>query len=78
MQGSAADIIKKAMLLVAPHCNEQAKMIMQVHDELVFEVTHNYQETFKAELVRAMQGAEALKVPLLVDVGVGPHWEAAH
>ncbi len=78
MQGSAADIIKKAMLLVAPHCNEQAKMIMQVHDELVFEVNSTYQEGFKAKLVSAMQEAEVLKVPLLVDVGVGPHWEAAH
>lgn len=78
MQGSAADIIKKAMIQVASICNHQAKMIMQVHDELVFEVVASYQEEFQAQVVTAMEQAELLDVPLLVEVGVGPHWEAAH
>ncbi len=81
MQGTAADIIKRAMiavdrwLLEAP---EAARMIMQVHDELVFEVPEGAVDAVAAEVRRHMEGAAALRVPLKVDVGVGAHWDEAH
>ena len=79
IQGSAADIMKRAMIDVhaalAPH--PDARMILTVHDELLFEVPKARAEEF-SEIVRAgMQGAVAMKVPLTVDVGVGENWKDA-
>jgi len=81
MQGSAADIIKQAMLDVAAWMAESAvdaRMIMQVHDELVFEVREAEVESFTARLVEVMAGAATLDVPLLVEAGVGDNWDEAH
>ncbi|MGI0118467.1 DNA polymerase I [Zooshikella sp. RANM57] len=81
MQGTAADIIKQAMIAVDQWLSEQkvnAKMIMQVHDELVFEV-HEEQVTFLTENIKSlMEKTTRLDVPLLVDVGVGDNWDEAH
>ena len=81
MQGTAADIVKRAMVAVddwlAPH-RERALMILQVHDELVFECD----QAFAPELIKAvterMAGAATLRVPLVVDSGVGANWDQAH
>lgn len=81
MQGTAADIIKRAMLLTDAWLIESradAKMIMQVHDELVFEVTAATAEQIAAGIERCMTEAAALSVPLMVDVGVGSNWDEAH
>ncbi|WNV02903.1 DNA polymerase I [Candidatus Methylospira mobilis] len=81
MQGSAADIIKRAMLAVDSWIIEShapVRMVMQVHDELVFEVSEAVLEPVVPELRRRMTGAAALKVPLLVDVGIGNNWDEAH
>jgi DNA polymerase-1 len=81
MQGSAADIIKRAMLAVDSWIGRErppVRLLMQVHDELVLEVEENFVETAKTRLRDAMEGATSLDVPLLVDVGVGDDWEAAH
>ena len=81
MQGTAADIIKKAMLMVDGWIKSEAsdvKMIMQVHDELVFEVPLTKSQ-FTADAVRnLMQSAAELAVPLLVDIGSGNNWDEAH
>lgn len=81
MQGTAADIIKKAMIAVHQWLNQtqlDAKMIMQVHDELVLEV-HESQLTHVSEQIKKlMSGAAQLKVPLVVDVGIGVNWDEAH
>jgi DNA polymerase I len=81
MQGTAADIIKRAMRGVhdwlAPHAT-RALMIMQVHDELVFEVETGFVEELLAEVRRRMQQAADLRVPLVVDAGVGANWDQAH
>ncbi|MCG7986830.1 MAG: DNA polymerase I [Candidatus Thiodiazotropha weberae] len=81
MQGTAADIIKRAMLSVDQWIEGEKpplQMLMQVHDELVFEVDPGYLEEAKAVLTERMQGAALLDVPLLVDVGVGDNWDEAH
>jgi len=81
MQGTAADIIKRAMIAVDPWQQDsggKVRMIMQVHDELVFEVVEDYVDTAKAEISRLMAGAAELKVPLLVEAGVGDNWDEAH
>jgi DNA polymerase-1 len=81
MQGSAADIIKRAMLAVDGWLEQErppANLLMQVHDELVLEVKEGYVEKATTHLRQAMEGAASLDVPLLVDVGVGDDWEAAH
>ena len=81
MQGTAADIIKIAMLAVDRWLQESAvdaRMIMQVHDELVLEVAAGEVEAVGAELCRLMAGAAQLAVPLIVDVGVGSNWDEAH
>ncbi len=81
MQGTAADIIKRAMIMVdawlAPH-GEHARMIMQVHDELVFEVDAQFVDTLMASVKQLMQGAAELSVPLVVDAGIGENWDEAH
>ncbi|MGD8908389.1 MAG: DNA polymerase I [Chromatiales bacterium] len=81
MQGSAADIIKRAMLAVDGWIERErppVRLLMQVHDELVLEVDEEYVEKAVEQLRDCMQGAASLDVPLLVDVGLGDDWEAAH
>ena len=81
MQGTAADIIKMAMIRVDEWLGKQdadALMIMQVHDELVFEVPERSAETLAAEIARIMESAATLKVPLVADVGIGANWDEAH
>ena len=81
MQGTAADIIKRAMIEVDAWLAQQtlqAKTIMQVHDELVFEVEETDVDALRDGVVRAMQSAATLDVELIVDVGVGQNWDEAH
>ena len=80
MQGSAADIIKRAMIAVAAWLagRDDAHMLMQVHDELVFEVRADAVDAVRAAVIERMSGAAQLAVPLLVDVGVGANWDEAH
>ncbi|HSI95672.1 MAG TPA: DNA polymerase I [Methylophilaceae bacterium] len=81
MQGTAADLIKLAMIAVDKWLTEQnidTKMVMQVHDELVLEVPESELELIKIELPRLMCGVAKLDVPLEVETGVGPNWESAH
>ncbi|MFT6115984.1 MAG: DNA polymerase-1 [Candidatus Pseudothioglobus sp.] len=81
MQGSAADIIKLAMIDVDQWLQEaqpDAMMIMQVHDELVLEVRDDQVEEVASILNEKMTNAAQLKVPLLVETGIGQDWEAAH
>ncbi len=81
MQGTAADIIKKAMLTVhawLKSATPGATMIMQVHDELVFEVEEDKVDPVSKKVVELMNSAAELSVPLLVDVGVGVNWDEAH
>jgi DNA polymerase-1 len=81
MQGSAADIIKRAMLAVdhwLAKGETNARMIMQVHDELVFEVGENDVADVSAEICRLMSSAAELAVPLLVEAGAGLNWDEAH
>jgi DNA polymerase-1 len=81
MQGTAADIIKKAMIAVHAWLGEEAvpaRMIMQVHDELVFEVAEGAVDRVRNGIVSLMCGAAELSVPLKVDVGVGLNWDEAH
>ena len=81
MQGSAADIIKRAMILIDEWIikeNIDARMIMQVHDELVFEVKDDQVEKISKEIKQFMESAALLQVPLIVDVGVGNNWDEAH
>jgi len=81
MQGTAADIIKRAMVTVdawlAQHTS-RALMILQVHDELVFEVDEDFVATLLEEVTMRMSGAAQLSVPLVVDSGVGNNWDEAH
>ena len=81
MQGSAADIIKRAMIEVddwIQSTNVPALLVMQVHDELVLEVDQNAVDEVCAGVVERMEKATTLKVPLLVDTGQGPDWDSAH
>jgi len=81
MQGTASDIIKRAMLTVAGWIEREQpplRMIMQVHDELVFEVREGFLPQASERIRGFMESAAELKVPLLVDVGVGNNWDEAH
>ena len=81
MQGTAADIIKRAMIRVDRWIDESgadARQIMQVHDELVLEVAENTADEITAEVVRTMESAASLKVPLKVDWKLGSNWDEAH
>ena len=80
MQGTAADIIKRAMIKldeVIRH-DPDIEMIMQVHDELVFEVRSEKVEFFREQIKQNMEAAAELVVPLIVEVGVGQNWDEAH
>ena len=81
MQGSAADIIKLAMIDVSNWLkseNAPARIIMQVHDELVLEVQSDVISDIRSKIVEIMESTVSLKVPLIVDVGVGKNWDEAH
>ncbi|MEN9888831.1 MAG: polymerase [Pseudomonadota bacterium] len=81
MQGTAADLIKMSMVAVQAALDQQQRhtqVIMQVHDELVFEVPEAEIDWVRAEVPRLMAGVAQLKVPLLAEVGMGPNWEQAH
>ncbi|WP_075182405.1 DNA polymerase I [Pantoea sp. 1.19] len=80
MQGTAADIIKRAMIAVDQWLQQEpaVKMIMQVHDELVFEVCAEEVERVGRKLAELMENSMTLDVPLLVEVGVGDNWDEAH
>jgi DNA polymerase I len=81
MQGTAADIIKRAMLSVDAWCQQPevpARLLMQVHDELVLEVRADFLDTATARVRELMVDAATLRVPLKVDVGHGSNWDQAH
>ena len=81
MQGTAADIIKYAMIAVDKWVVNQAdaaRIIMQVHDELVFEIDEKMIGDAQKAIVEIMQSVVTLNVPLVVDVGVGENWAIAH
>jgi DNA polymerase I len=81
MQGSNADIIKLAMISIdhwLEHEKLRTKLIMQVHDELVFEVPSDELELIKEKLPKKMTEVAKLKVPLVAEVGVGSNWDEAH
>jgi DNA polymerase-1 len=81
MQGTAADIIKRAMIEVDLWLQKQkpaANLVMQVHDELVFEVQADQHEALEKAVVERMGSAAELDVPLVVDTGHGPDWDTAH
>lgn len=81
MQGTAADIIKAAMIAVDAWITASGaplRMIMQVHDELVFEVTEGYEDDAQRHLRPLMMNAATLTVPLVVEIGVGRNWDEAH
>ncbi|HEX7374318.1 MAG TPA: DNA polymerase, partial [Steroidobacteraceae bacterium] len=81
MQGTAADIIKRAMITVHEWLGKSrhgARLVMQVHDELVLEVPADAVEQVRAGLEERMSGAAALRVPLKVETGTGANWDEAH
>jgi DNA polymerase-1 len=81
IQGSAADIIKVAMVRIFARLQREglgAKMVLQVHDELVFDVPESELETVRVLVREEMEGAAQLDVPLVVDIGVGKNWREAH
>jgi DNA polymerase-1 len=81
MQGTAADIIKRAMITVhtwLKERNDDAHMLMQVHDELVFEVRRDAVDEVRAGVIERMSGAAQLSVPLVVEAGMGANWDEAH
>jgi DNA polymerase I len=81
MQGTAADIIKRAMIEIDAWCQRpgvQAKLLMQVHDELVLEVAEDYLAQAELEVGLRMTGAAQLAVPLKVEIGSGLNWDQAH
>ena len=81
MQGTAADLIKLAMVQVQEVLDAQKPevlMVLQVHDELVFELPESDVDWLKTEIPRLMAGVAELQVPLLAEVGVGKNWDEAH
>ena len=81
MQGTAADLIKLAMISVQEALDREGRstrMIMQVHDELVFEVPQSELDWARVALPKLMLDVATLKVPLVADVGVGANWDEAH
>jgi len=77
IQGSAADLLKLAMLALCKPVTPGTRMVLTVHDELVFEVPEAEVGDAKARIAQAMQDVYPLAVPLVVDVGDGPNWNAA-
>ena len=81
MQGTAADIIKRAMIAIDQKIltqQENIRIVMQVHDELVFEVANEKVEEMRELICQMMSAAGELSVPLVVDAGVGDNWDEAH
>ncbi|WP_404400919.1 DNA polymerase I [Idiomarina seosinensis] len=83
MQGTAADIIKRAMILVDQwiaenQCQQDVRMLMQVHDELVFEISEAKADDYIVALTEVMERAASLDVPLIAEAGVGDNWDQAH
>jgi DNA polymerase-1 len=81
MQGTAADIIKRAMIDVhrwLTNSRLDAQLIMQVHDELVFEVRRELADELVQQVRQRMAGAASLRIPLKVDAGIGANWDQAH
>ena len=82
MQGTAADIIKMAMIKVddwiTTSSSDEVTMMMQVHDELVFEIKEEHVDKHVATIVKLMETAASLNVPLVVEAGVGSNWDEAH
>jgi len=81
IQGSAADIIKLAMITIQEKLENEkwnSKMLLQVHDELVFDVPKDEVDTLKTMVKREMENAFSLDVPLVVDIGIGTNWLEAH
>jgi DNA polymerase-1 len=81
IQGTAADMIKIAMIRIAEHLRSEkwrAKMILQIHDELVFEVHSDESEKLSEMVRKEMEGALKLNVPIKVDIGIGQSWYEAH
>jgi DNA polymerase-1 len=80
MQGTAADIIKKAMLAVYQEIKsaDDIKLVMQVHDELVFEIKHSTAEGWSEKIKTIMENVVSLDVPLEVEYGIGKNWDEAH
>jgi len=81
MQGTAADLVKLAMIAVQKALDDEGmatKMVMQVHDELVFEVPEGELPWVRERIPQLMSGVAQLSVPLLAEVGVGPNWDEAH
>jgi DNA polymerase-1 len=81
MQGTAADIIKRAMLALDAWLTREehgARLLLQVHDELVVEAPLAHVDEVRAEIIRIMESAAELAVPLRVDSGVGANWDEAH
>ena len=81
IQGTAADIIKIAMVEVANKINQhelKSKMLLQIHDELIFDVEPSEEETLRSIVEKSMSDASILDVPLVVDIGVGKYWLTAH
>src|SRR6185436_3259305 len=81
MQNTATDIIKRAMITVDSWCEREdmpTRLLMQVHDKLVFEVRQDAVETISAAVRERMAGAAELNVPLRIEVGAGANWDQAH
>ncbi len=81
IQGTAADVIKLAMINIHNWLNEnkkQSRMLLQVHDELVFEIHNSEQEEVPAKIIELMEGAFTMDVPLKVEAGIGKNWLEAH
>lgn len=77
IQGLAADIMKLSMLRVSeilPKYGDAVRMLLQVHDELIFEVKEDIAEAFSKDLKRAMESAYELRVPLIVETAIGKDW----
>jgi len=77
LQGTAADLIKLAMIRIDEELRARrlkSRMLLQVHDELLFEVPHAELDTMRELVRKEMQDVFPLKVPLLVEIGVGPNW----
>ena len=73
-QGSAADIIKKAMVEISPFLGESASMILQIHDELIFEVKDEFVNTFSQKVQTIMENVVKLNVPLKTSLSVAKSW----